>query len=100
MADKADIVKIIADESGISKKEATAAFDAFVGYLSKSSADNDKITIPGLGTVKVTTRKARTGRNPRTKTIRTRKPQVMKIGGRDEGELRALKMFIDDYKKL
>ena len=32
MAGKADIVNAIADEAGISKKEATAAFDAFVGY--------------------------------------------------------------------
>jgi len=36
MAGKADVINAIADQAGISKKEASAAFDAFVNYISES----------------------------------------------------------------
>lgn len=66
MAGKADIINAIADQAGISKKEATAAFDAFVGYISDSCQKGDRCVIPGLGSFTVSSRKAREGRNPRT----------------------------------
>jgi DNA-binding protein HU-beta len=67
MAGKADVINAIADQAGISKKEAAAAFDAFVGYISDSCQRGDRCAIPGLGSFSVTQRKAREGRNPRTK---------------------------------
>lgn len=66
MAGKADIVNAIADEAGISKKEATAAFDAFVGYISDTCSKGERCAVPGLGSFSVSERKARQGRNPRT----------------------------------
>jgi len=54
MAGKGDVINEIAEQAGISKKEAAAAFEAFVS------------AIPGLGSFAVTQRKAREGRNPRT----------------------------------
>jgi DNA-binding protein HU-beta len=67
MAGKADVINAIADQAGISKKEAAAAFDAFVGYISDSCQRGERCAIPGLGSFSVTQRKAREGRNPRTK---------------------------------
>ncbi|HYI08580.1 MAG TPA: HU family DNA-binding protein [Thermoanaerobaculia bacterium] len=67
MAGKADVITAIADQAGISKKEAAAAFDAFVGYISDSCESGNRCAIPGLGSFHVTERKAREGRNPRTK---------------------------------
>lgn len=67
MAGKADVINAIAEQAGISKKEAAAAFDAFVGYISDSCQRGERCAVPGLGSFSVTQRKAREGRNPRTK---------------------------------
>jgi nucleoid DNA-binding protein len=67
MAGKADIINAIADQAGISKREASAAFDAFVGYISGACQRGERCAIPGLGSFSVTSREAREGRNPRTK---------------------------------
>lgn len=67
MAGKADVITAIAEQAGISKKEAAAAFDAFVGYISDTCQRGERCAIPGLGSFAVTERKAREGRNPRTK---------------------------------
>jgi DNA-binding protein HU-beta len=67
MPGKADVIDAIADQAGISKKEAAAAFDAFVAYISDACQSGDRCAIPGLGSFHVTERKAREGRNPRTK---------------------------------
>ena len=66
MAGKADIVSEIAEQAGISKKEATAAYDAFVNYIADTCQKGERCSIPGLGSFAVSDRKARTGRNPRT----------------------------------
>jgi len=66
MAGKGDVINEIADQAGISKKEAAAAFDAFVSYISGSCQRGERCSIPGLGSFSVSQRKAREGRNPRT----------------------------------
>ncbi len=67
MPGKADVINAIAEQAGISKREATAAFDAFVTYISDACQSGDRCAVPGLGSFHVTERKAREGRNPRTK---------------------------------
>jgi DNA-binding protein HU-beta len=66
MAGKGDIINEMAEQAGISKKEATAAFDAFVGYIAGLCQRGERCAIPGLGSFSVSQRKAREGRNPRT----------------------------------
>ncbi|HVG24138.1 MAG TPA: HU family DNA-binding protein [Thermoanaerobaculia bacterium] len=61
------MINAIAEQAGISKKEAAAAFDAFVSYISDTCQTGERCAIPGLGSFSVTQRKAREGRNPRTK---------------------------------
>jgi DNA-binding protein HU-beta len=67
MAGKADVINAIAEQAGITKKEATAAFDAFVNYISDTCQSGDRCAIPGLGSFSVTQRAAREGLNPRTR---------------------------------
>jgi nucleoid DNA-binding protein len=49
-----------------SKKEAEAALDSLLATIAQGLKKGDKITLTGFGTFKVSKRKARTGRNPRT----------------------------------
>jgi len=49
-----------------SKKEAEAALNSILDAVTAVLKKGDKVTLPGLGTFKVSKRKARTGRNPRT----------------------------------
>jgi DNA-binding protein HU-beta len=68
MPGKGDVINAMADQAGITKKEAAAAFDAFVNYITDSCRQpGDRCSIPGLGSFSVSERKAREGRNPRTK---------------------------------
>jgi DNA-binding protein HU-beta len=67
MPGKADVIDVISEQAGISKKEAAAAYEAFVTYIADSCERGDRCAIPGLGSFHVTQRKAREGRNPRTK---------------------------------
>lgn len=67
MAGKGDVINAIAEKAGISKKEATSAFDAFVDYISDTCQRGERCAVPGLGSFSVSHRKAREGRNPRTK---------------------------------
>ena len=67
MAGKAEIVEGIANDAGLSKKDATAALDAIINCLSGALKKGERIAIPGLGIFSVADRKARTGINPQTK---------------------------------
>lgn len=49
-----------------SKKEAEAALESLLETVTQGLKKGDKITLTGFGTFKVSKRKARTGRNPRT----------------------------------
>jgi len=66
MAGKGDVINAIAEQAGISKKEAASAFDAFVNYISDTCQSGERCAVPGLGSFSVSQRKAREGRNPRT----------------------------------
>lgn len=67
MPGKADVINAISEQAGISKREAAAAFDAFINYITDTCQSDERCAIPGLGSFTVTERKAREGRNPRTK---------------------------------
>ncbi|HYK04960.1 MAG TPA: HU family DNA-binding protein [Thermoanaerobaculia bacterium] len=71
MPGKADVIDAMSEQAGISKREAAAAFDAFVHYISETCQRGDRCAIPGLGSFHVTERVAREGRNPRTKEVIT-----------------------------
>jgi nucleoid DNA-binding protein len=66
---KTDLIDHVADQTGLSKKQAGDAFDATMDAIERSIAKarpGDSIRVPGLGTFTVRQRKARMGRNPQT----------------------------------
>ena len=63
---KTQLIQMLADKSGLSKKDQSAQLDAFVETITGLLRKGEKINITGLGIFKVADRKAREGRNPRT----------------------------------
>jgi DNA-binding protein HU-beta len=63
---KAELVDAIAKEAGVTKVDSKKALDAFTKTVAKSLKKGDKVALVGFGTFSVSSRKARTGRNPRT----------------------------------
>ena len=66
MAGKADIIDQIAESADISKKEATAAFDAVLDCITSNLKNGERVQLPGFGSFSISHRAARTGRNPAT----------------------------------
>jgi nucleoid DNA-binding protein len=63
---KQDIVEDISLRTGLTKKEVGEALELFLQQISQSLVDGQHLEIRGFGTFKVTERKARMARNPRT----------------------------------
>ena len=77
---KAELVDKIAEDAGISKKEANAVLDSFTDTVGKTLKKGDKVTLVGFGTFSVSKRAARTGRNPQTgATIKIKAKKVAKF---------------------
>ena len=62
---KGDLVNEVA-KVVCTKKEAQAAVDCLLDTITKTLKKKQDVTLAGFGTFKVSRRKARTGRNPRT----------------------------------
>ena len=56
----------VAKTADISKAAASRALDSVVGAIKATLKKNGSVTLVGFGTFRVSKRKARTGRNPRT----------------------------------
>lgn len=63
---KAQLIEVIAKESGLKKKEAEAAVNAFMEAVSGALEDGDKVQLIGFGTFEVKDKPAREGHNPAT----------------------------------
>lgn len=63
---KADLVTRMADKSGLNKKQAEAALDAFVVSVQDALQAGEKVQLVGFGTFEARDRAARIGRNPGT----------------------------------
>lgn len=66
---KGDLITKIAKDAAITKTEAQAALDSFMGATSAALKKGDKVTLVGFGTWNVKKRAARKGRNPQTGKI-------------------------------
>ncbi len=62
---RADLVNEVAEVVS-TRKEAQAAVDCVFDTIINALKDKDQVTLLGFGTFKVSNRKARTGRNPKT----------------------------------
>ena len=63
---KEELVKKIAEKTGLKRSEVEKTLKAFVETLGEALEKGERIAIPGLGIFNVRERKARKGRNPRT----------------------------------
>lgn len=63
---KTELVAAVAEQAGLSKKDAEAAVKAFTDTVSDALKSGDKVQLVGFGTFEVSERAAREGRNPKT----------------------------------
>ncbi len=62
---KAELVTSMAEKSGLTKKDAEMALNAFTKSVEEALVAGDKVQLVGFGTFDVRERKERKGRNPR-----------------------------------
>jgi DNA-binding protein HU-beta len=63
---KAEFVVKFAEKTGMSKREAAKAVNAFFDVTAEALREGDKVVFPGLFKAEIKERKERTGRNPLT----------------------------------
>ena len=63
---KTEFVAAIAENAGLSKKDAEKAVKAFADVVACELKKGEKSQLVGVGTFEVSERAARTGRNPQT----------------------------------
>jgi DNA-binding protein HU-beta len=84
MAGKADLINSLADSvEGLTRRQATAAFEAVFGAITDALKSGEGAKIPGFGSFSVSERAARKGRNPATGasiTIKASKSVRFKVG--------------------
>jgi DNA-binding protein HU-beta len=74
---KGDLIDNVADETGLSKADASRAVDALIGAITGELRSGGQVSLVGFGTFTVKHRAARQGRNPRTgETIQIKASKV------------------------
>lgn len=63
---KADLIEKVASDTNISKAEAGRLLDSVLDNLTSALSQGDTVTLVGFGTFSVSSRAARSGRNPQT----------------------------------
>ena len=63
---KTELIAAMAEQSGISKKDAEKALKAFTDVVADELKKGEKIQLVGFGTFEVSERAAREGRNPQS----------------------------------
>ena len=63
---KADLIERIAKDAGVTKSQAETAISSLLAGIEGDLKKGGRVTLVGFGTFSVGSRKARTGRNPRT----------------------------------
>lgn len=64
---KTELVKKVAENAGLTQKQAAAAVESVFAAITASVAAGEKVSLVGFGTFEAKHRDARVGRNPRTK---------------------------------
>ncbi len=89
---KTELVAAIAEQAGLTKKDAEKAVKAFTDTVAAELKKGGKVQLVGFGTFEVTKRAAREGRNPQT-------GKVMKIAASKAPKFRAGKALKDSLNK-
>ena len=62
---KQELINVVAEKAGLTKKDAGAAVDSMIGAIEAALIKKEKVQLIGFGTFETRVRKARKGRNPR-----------------------------------
>lgn len=65
---KTELIAAVAEQAGISKKDAERAMKAFTDVVADELKKGGKVQLVGFGTFEVSERASRVGINPQTKT--------------------------------
>ena len=65
----AELVTAMADQAGLSKKDAEKALKAFTDVVADELKKGEKVQLVGFGTFEVSERAAREGRNPQSGAV-------------------------------
>ena len=77
---KVELINAVAEKAGMTKVDARKAVDAMMDVTKDELKKGGKIALVGLGTMGVTERPARQGRNPRTgKSIKLAAKKIVKF---------------------
>ena len=76
---KADIVRKIAENTGMTKADTAEVLDALLESISTALGQGEKIEMRGFGIFKVEHRKARVARDPKTGTEIRIPPRVVPV---------------------
>ncbi|KRT36245.1 MULTISPECIES: HU family DNA-binding protein [Acetomicrobium] len=90
---KSDIVSEVAKATGMSKKDAAVAVDAFIKSVVDALSKGEEVQIMGFGTFEVRNRAARKGRNPQNPE------EIIEIPEKTVPAFRAGKMLKDAVAK-
>ena len=80
---KSELVAVMAQKTGLTKKDAEKALGAFIETVTETLQGGDKVQLVGFGTFESKDRPARTARNPRTGEeikIEASKTAAFKVG--------------------
>ena len=89
---KTELVAAMAEQAGLSKKDAEAALKAFAETVAAELKKDGKVQLVGFGTFEVSKRAAREGRNPQSGA-------VMKIAASKAPKFKAGKALKDLLNK-
>jgi len=64
---KAELITMVAEKSGTTKKQADIALSAVIDSITETLANGEKVQLVGFGTFEVRERAAREGVNPQNK---------------------------------
>lgn len=85
---KAELIEAMASDAEMTKNDARKALDAFIKSTTEALKKGDRVALVGFGSFGISTRAARTGRNPQTgKEISIPEKKVVKFkAGNDLAE--------------
>jgi DNA-binding protein HU-beta len=85
---KADLISAIAGKSGLTKKDAEKALNAFTASVTETLVKGESVQLIGFGTFEVRQTAERTGRNPQT-------GKAIKIAAKKSAKFKAGKALSD-----
>jgi len=64
---KSELIAVVAENTGIAKKDADRIINATLDIITKTLADGEKVQLSGFGNFETKSREPRIGRNPHTR---------------------------------